>query len=340
MSNQHDADIDDATELLDGVENILDHARRLIGSSPSSSWFKETASGTEQVTDIDMSIEDLLVSRVEVLRPDSNIISEETYHDRSLTSGMNVVIDPIDGTAQMLRGSSDFAICIAVVISGRCRGAIVDLPAKQLRLRSSVDGTVSINGHPRVGHVARSQVATAVSQAQIAKLQNIAMLGRLRVVGACTPKIVSVITGENTRAVRLPPSGAPVGLCCSRAPSRTRGFNASHVRRTVFDGPPADDTPRRMDRRTSRRLPTISPRSSSLALARLLQRGRNLMASDAQKLSVYMFQVNYSFADGHFLPYSVGSLIAYCLSQPDLFAAYEFHHLATAASPCRRWLTK
>lgn len=204
MSNQHDADIDDATELLDGVENILDHARRLIGSSPSSSWFKETASGTEQVTDIDMSIEDLLVSRVEVLRPDSNIISEETYHDRSLTSGMNVVIDPIDGTAQMLRGSSDFAICIAVVISGRCRGAIVDLPAKQLRLRSSVDGTVSINGHPRVGHVARSQVATAVSQAQIAKLQNIAMLGRLRVVGACTPKIVSVITGENTRAVRLP----------------------------------------------------------------------------------------------------------------------------------------
>lgn len=39
---------------------------------------------------------------------------------------------------------------------------------------------------------------------------------------------------------------------------------------------------------------------------------------------VHLFQVNYSFADGHFLPYSVGSIAAFCLTRPVLSSAYRF----------------
>lgn len=200
----------EAAELIDGLVDSVAVARRLLESAPSSRWLKETDSGHEHVTDLDMAIEELLLDRITTLRPDAQLISEESCPDHELQPGLNVVIDPIDGTSQLLRGSDDYAICVAVVIDGQAHGALVDLPAHRTTLRSHDDATVTVNGRSAPGPLRTPGRTVAVSARQRAALAGIAELGDLHTVGACAPKLASLVAGTAAVALRLPPE--PVHL--------------------------------------------------------------------------------------------------------------------------------
>ena len=69
-------------------------------------------SATDMVTEYDRQSEALIVSGLLAARPDDGIVGEEGT-DRPGTSGVQWLIDPIDGTTNFLYGLPGYAISIA-----------------------------------------------------------------------------------------------------------------------------------------------------------------------------------------------------------------------------------
>lgn len=72
------------------------------------------SSPVDVVTEADRETERLIRSRLAELRPDDGILGEEGL-TTSGTSGLNWIVDPIDGTVNFLYGIPHYAVSIAVV---------------------------------------------------------------------------------------------------------------------------------------------------------------------------------------------------------------------------------
>lgn len=69
---------------------------------------------TDVVTAADMAAEELIRTRLRVLRPQDGILGEEAGEQRG-TSGLTWVVDPIDGTVNYLHGLPEYSVSVAVV---------------------------------------------------------------------------------------------------------------------------------------------------------------------------------------------------------------------------------
>src|SRR3977135_3274970 len=89
-----------AATILDHLSETLDSCRRLLAGHPGEVSLKTTsAGGRETVTDLDLRVEQRLMTRIRELRPEGGILSEETAQDLSaLDQEVCFVLDPIDGT--------------------------------------------------------------------------------------------------------------------------------------------------------------------------------------------------------------------------------------------------
>jgi histidinol-phosphatase len=79
------------------------------------------------VTDADQAVERLIRERIEASRPDDTILGEEYGGDRE--SGRQWIIDPIDGTANFMRGIPIWGTLIALAIDGVPVVGVVSSPA-------------------------------------------------------------------------------------------------------------------------------------------------------------------------------------------------------------------
>jgi len=85
---------------------------------------KSTA--TDLATDLDRSIERLLVDGLLAARPDDGVLGEEGS-DRAGTSGVRWIIDPVDGTTNFVYGYPGFNVSVAAEVDGRVvAGCVVD----------------------------------------------------------------------------------------------------------------------------------------------------------------------------------------------------------------------
>jgi myo-inositol-1(or 4)-monophosphatase len=85
-------------------------------------------SPTDAVTDVDTAAERLIRTRVGAARPDDGFEGEEGGRQAG-TSGVNWVIDPIDGTVNFVYGVPAYAVSIGVEVEGVVRaGVVVDVP--------------------------------------------------------------------------------------------------------------------------------------------------------------------------------------------------------------------
>lgn len=84
------------------------------------------SSPTDIVTEMDHASEKLIIQRILDARPDDGIVGEEGA-SRNSKSGINWLIDPIDGTVNYSRGLPNYSISIAVEIDGETAiGAVFD----------------------------------------------------------------------------------------------------------------------------------------------------------------------------------------------------------------------
>ena len=140
-------DLEFALELADAGDRItLDRFR-------SSDLHMEYKPDGTEVTDADRSTERALRNRVRTERPADGILGEE--YGGSPASGRQWLIDPIDGTANYLRGVPVWATLIGLCVDGVPVLGFASAPALDRRwwARSGAGAHASWSGRERTLHV-------------------------------------------------------------------------------------------------------------------------------------------------------------------------------------------
>ncbi|MGJ9412514.1 inositol monophosphatase family protein [Aeromicrobium sp. CF4.19] len=103
-------------------------ARRPAGRVPVAAT---KSSPTDVVTEVDRACEELIRERLLRQRPDDGFVGEEG-DDVPGTSGVDWIVDPIDGTVNFVYGIPAYAVSIAASIAGRpVAGHVVNIATGQ-----------------------------------------------------------------------------------------------------------------------------------------------------------------------------------------------------------------
>ena len=116
-----DQDLALALELADAADQISLPRFRALDLSI------ETKPDLSPVTDADKSVEQKITSLLAQVRPEDAIVGEE--FGSTGDSGRKWIIDPIDGTANFVRGVPVWASLIALSIDGKPTVSVVSAPA-------------------------------------------------------------------------------------------------------------------------------------------------------------------------------------------------------------------
>jgi myo-inositol-1(or 4)-monophosphatase len=134
--------------LLDG----LDEARLEVSTKTT---------GTDMVTEMDRASEALITAALLGARPEDGILGEEGA-DRSGTSGVRWVVDPLDGTTNYLYGFPGFNVSIAAELDGRAVvGVVYDV------IRNELFSAAAGGGSTRDGAPIRASSATELGHALV-----------------------------------------------------------------------------------------------------------------------------------------------------------------------------
>jgi myo-inositol-1(or 4)-monophosphatase len=104
--------MNDKAALLDLALRVGKKAAELLSDRPAVLEISTKSSDVDIVTQMDKAAEELIVSSILAERPDDGMIGEEGA-DRTSTSGITWVIDPLDGTVNYFYGLPGWNVSIA-----------------------------------------------------------------------------------------------------------------------------------------------------------------------------------------------------------------------------------
>lgn len=133
---------------------------------------------TDPVSAADRASEQLISDRLRAARPQDGLIGEERADDRAGTSGLNWVVDPLDGTVNYLYGIPQWCVSIAVedehgslvgvvhdpnrdetFAARRGHGATLNDSPLRITAPARVDGALIATGYSYNAEVRRDQAA-------------------------------------------------------------------------------------------------------------------------------------------------------------------------------------
>lgn len=132
-----DDDIMAADGLLDELTSIVSAAAAAIIAARAGSLDTRTKADLTPVTAADHAAEAVILEGLARLLPDTCVVSEEAV-GRALPDRIPdrfVLVDPLDGTRELVAGRDEFTINLAIVDGGRPRLGIVAAPAQGLLWR-------------------------------------------------------------------------------------------------------------------------------------------------------------------------------------------------------------
>lgn len=103
------------------------------------------ASDIDIVTQIDRASEELIATRLLAARPDDGIVGEEGTGVTS-TSGVEWLVDPIDGTTSFFYGLPGFSVSIAARLDGQVVAGAVVAPAITTEYSAMIGRGATMNG--------------------------------------------------------------------------------------------------------------------------------------------------------------------------------------------------
>jgi 3'(2'), 5'-bisphosphate nucleotidase len=159
------------------------------------------------------------------------VVTEESWGERALpATGRVWIVDPLDGTADFVRGSDDYAVHVALVVDGVPRVGVVHQPASGRVWRGVVDGaasfaeTIEADGRVRRLTVAttcgpRPRLAVSVSHPSPVTARILAAIDGVGVPrGSVGLKAALLVQGavdvyvSNSRRIKVWDSAAPAAL--------------------------------------------------------------------------------------------------------------------------------
>ncbi|WP_028611690.1 inositol monophosphatase family protein [Paenibacillus harenae] len=87
--------------------------------------FQAKTSHSDLVTEVDRKVEGWLVEKITKSFPDHSIMGEENINNRTSSSEYLWIIDPIDGTSNMINRNQEFAVSVALCTANRAVFGIV-----------------------------------------------------------------------------------------------------------------------------------------------------------------------------------------------------------------------
>jgi myo-inositol-1(or 4)-monophosphatase len=115
---------------------------------------------TDLVSEADHAAERLIRERIAAARPDDGVLGEEGG-DRSGTSGVHWVVDPLDGTVNFLFGIPQWAVSIACEDADGALAGVVYDPVRDELFSAERGGTATLDGSP-ISASTRQDIATAL----------------------------------------------------------------------------------------------------------------------------------------------------------------------------------
>jgi myo-inositol-1(or 4)-monophosphatase len=107
------------------------------------------SSPTDDVTEIDRASEELIRTRILDLRPDDGFVGEEG-RDVQGTSGVEWIVDPIDGTVNFIYGIPAYAVSIAAAVDGTVvAGYVINVVAGEEWAAVRGEGAWQLDGDRR-----------------------------------------------------------------------------------------------------------------------------------------------------------------------------------------------
>jgi 3'(2'), 5'-bisphosphate nucleotidase len=123
--------------LLDELSSIVSRAGAAILAIRAESLRVRAKADDSPVTAADQASEAVMMEGISRLLPGVSVVSEEAVAISPPTSLSDtfVLVDPLDGTRELIAGRDEFTINVAVVIDGSPRLGIVAAPARSLLWR-------------------------------------------------------------------------------------------------------------------------------------------------------------------------------------------------------------
>lgn len=107
------------------------------------------SSPTDDVTEIDHASEELIRTRILTSRPDDGFVGEEG-HDVPGTSGVEWIVDPIDGTVNFVYGIPAYAVSIAAAVDATVvAGYVVNVVSGEEWAAVRGEGAWQLDGYRR-----------------------------------------------------------------------------------------------------------------------------------------------------------------------------------------------
>jgi len=156
----------------------MSHLRRSFESRPAA----RAKSRGDYVTAMDLAIEDLIAAEVLRARPYDAVVGEEGTSREGIT-GIEWIIDPIDGTLQFLRAEAGFVISLAARRGQQVLAAVVGDPVSGAvfwsahGIGSYRDG-LRLHG-PAPADPSDAIVSTGFASSPLARKQQAEIVGRL-----------------------------------------------------------------------------------------------------------------------------------------------------------------
>lgn len=137
----------DPDELADIAVEVAEEAGRLLldGLHRDRASVETKTSGTDMVTEMDRASEALIGQRLLERRPADALVGEEGV-DRPGTSGVQWIVDPLDGTTNYVYGFLSFGVSVAAAFEGEVVAGAVRDPVHGETFRAVKGGGATLDG--------------------------------------------------------------------------------------------------------------------------------------------------------------------------------------------------
>ena len=151
-------------ELLEVARAAARSAAAIISSSTARGITVATtkSSPVDVVTEADRSAERLIRKEIGQARPDDAFVGEEG-DDVAGTSGVRWIIDPVDGTVNLLYGIPQYAVSIAAEVDGEVVAGVVRNAATGVEYSAYVDESGGLHAE-RDGHPIRVRATVPLAE--------------------------------------------------------------------------------------------------------------------------------------------------------------------------------
>jgi 3'(2'), 5'-bisphosphate nucleotidase len=126
--------------LIDALTGIVSRAAAAILKARAGALATRHKADRSPVTAADEASEAVILAGLAHVLPGVPVVSEEAGATRELVGDAYLLVDPLDGTRELVAGRDEFCVNIALVTSGRASLGLIASPALGLIWRTGAQG--------------------------------------------------------------------------------------------------------------------------------------------------------------------------------------------------------